>query len=114
MENLKLGNIQDLINMAWEQLGFNTEAFKAKSVEFYTLLKQFKEYTFSLNNGYELVFELDIENALMCVYVCSTDPNKLLFGTGQAVTTLSEADDEKIKELIRIVLKQNRAKAILV
>lgn len=32
----------------------------------------------------------------------------------EAVTTLSEADDEKIKELIRIVLKQNRAKAILV
>lgn len=32
----------------------------------------------------------------------------------EAVTTLSEADDEKIKELIRIVLKQNRAKAIMV
>lgn len=32
----------------------------------------------------------------------------------EAVATLSEADDEKIKELIRIVLKQNRAKAILV
>lgn len=32
----------------------------------------------------------------------------------EAVTTLSKADDEKIRELIRTVLKQNRAKAILV
>lgn len=108
MENLKLGNIQDLINMAWEQLGFNTEAFKAKSVEFYNLLKQYKEYTFSLNNGYELVFELDIENALMCVYVYFTDPNKLLLGTGQCGVSETNADTGFIMVLGRIQEKLNK------
>lgn len=108
MENLKLGNIQDLINMAWEQLGFNTEAFKAKSVEFYNLLKQYKEYTFSLNNGYELVFELDIENALMCVYVYSTDPNKLIFGTGQHGVSETNADTGCIMAIGRIQEKLNK------
>lgn len=108
MENLKLGNIQDLINMAWEQLGFNTEAFKAKSVEFYTLLKQFKEYTFSLNNGYELVFELDIEDELLCVYVYSTDPNKLLLGTGQYGVRETNADTGFIMVIGRIQEKLNK------
>lgn len=108
MENLKLGNIQDLLNMAWEQLGFNTEAFKSKSVEFYNLLKQYKEYTFSLNNGYELVFELEIENALMCVYVYSTDPNKLLFGTGQYGVSETNADTGFIMVIGRIQEKLNK------
>lgn len=108
MENLKLGNIQDLINMAWEQLGFNTEAFKTKSVEFYNLLKTYKEYTFSLNNGYELVFELDIEDALMCVYVYSTDPNKLLLGTGQYGVSETNADTGFIMVIGRIQEKLNK------
>lgn len=109
MENLKLENIQDLINMAWEQLGFNTDAFKTKSVDFYNLLKHYKEYTFSLNNGYELVFELDIENALMCVYVYSTDPNKLLFGTGQQGVSETNADTGFLMVIGRIQEKLNKS-----